>query len=276
MSISFFLFNIFMGMVINEIMNIIGKDIESETGGDFKKICVALSLPLATFEAESLHEAIAGVGTNEKTIIELLVGRSNSEMRILRETYQSMYRTTLESDLKSDLSGKFKRLVVALIQGNRDESGGVYDVNADVEGLYRGGEGKMGTDESVFISIFASRSENHLKAVFEAYAKRYNKSMEKVVKSEFSGDLEDGLLAIMRWVNNRFLYFAEQFEESMAGMGTNDAKLIRLTARLGRNPVYSTGIKNAFHQRFGKSLAKRVDGETSGDYKKMLLAVLAD
>jgi len=33
------------------------------------------------------------------------------------------------------------------IKGNRDESNGARDVAADVEALYRAGEGKIGTDE---------------------------------------------------------------------------------------------------------------------------------
>ena len=56
----------------------------------------------------------------------------------------------LENDVKSDTSRHFKRVCVALLQGNRDESLKVDMelVRKDAENLYRAGEQKLGTDES--------------------------------------------------------------------------------------------------------------------------------
>lgn len=62
--------------------------------------------------------------------------------------------------------------------------------------LYKAGAGKIGTDESTFNSIFASQSFEQLRAVFSAYQRAHNKEMEKVIKSEMSGDLESGMKAI--------------------------------------------------------------------------------
>jgi len=62
-----------------------------------------------------------------------------------------------------------KRLFVALIQANRDETNQYTDVAADVQYIYQAGEGKFGTDEVAFISILCNRGEAHLRAVFDAY-----------------------------------------------------------------------------------------------------------
>ena len=53
-----------------------------------------------------------------------------------------------------------------------------------------------GTNEDVFINIFAGRSFNHLNAVYTAYASQYGKTMETVIRSEFSGDMANLLLDI--------------------------------------------------------------------------------
>ena len=44
--------------------------------------------------------------------------------------------------------------------------------------------------------MFVSQSFEQLRAVFTAYERAYRKDMEKVIKSEMSGDLESGMKAI--------------------------------------------------------------------------------
>ena len=59
------------------------------------------------------------------------------------------------------------------------------------------GEGQFGTDESELNVIFATRSYDHLRAVFEAYEGIADgKTMEEAISSECSGTLEDGFMAI--------------------------------------------------------------------------------
>ena len=69
------------------------------------------------------------------------------------------------------------------------------------------------------------------------------------------------------------MYVAKLFDKAMAGMGTKDNKLIRLTVR-HRDPQVMGQVKAAYYQTFGKTLYSRVKGETSGDYEKALLAMI--
>ena len=62
--------------------------------------------------------------------------------------------------------------------------------------LYTAGEGRLGTDESEFNRILCTQSHAQLVLTIEEYQKLSRRTMEQVVKSEFSGDIEDGMLAI--------------------------------------------------------------------------------
>ncbi|KAI8824831.1 Annexin 11b [Fimicolochytrium jonesii] len=250
------------------------KDLESECGGNFKKLMVFLTMALPELDATCLKEAMAGIGTDEDALIEILVGRTNVELAAIKQAYQAKYKKDLITVVQSETSGHFKKLLTAVLQASRDESGqSRWDVNADVEAFYKAGTGKVGTDESAFISLLVNRPEAHLRAVFAAYKAKYNLTLEAVVKSEFSGDVEKALVSVIRSIESRAAYIATLFEKAMAGMGTKDNKLIRLAVR-HRDPRVMAMIKQAYQQQNGKTLWARVDGETSGDYGKALLACI--
>lgn len=78
-----------------------------------------------------------------------------------------MYGAHLESELKSETSGNFKRLLTSLCTAARDESGRI-DPNMakqDARELLKAGELRVGTDESMFNMILCQRNYQQLKLV---------------------------------------------------------------------------------------------------------------
>lgn len=78
-----------------------------------------------------------GLGTNEKVLIELLCSRTKEEMIAIKNEYQNAYGKTLESAIIGDTSGLFQRILVSLIQANRDESDHVDPVKANHASLFK-------------------------------------------------------------------------------------------------------------------------------------------
>lgn len=251
------------------------KDLKSELGGDLLKVILACMRPPAEFDARELSKAMEGLGTDEELLIEIMCSRTTDELRAIKMAYEKKYKKTLEDSLKSETSGDFKRLMVSLTTCGRFEDSAVdlQKAEADAKKLYNAGEKRWGTDEAVFNSILALQSYSQLRAVFNMYVKVANKDIEDSIKSEMSGDLEAGMLAIVRIVKNSAEFFAKKLYKSMKGAGTNDDDLIRVV--VSRSERNMDAIKKEFEKLYGQSLAQFIENDTSGDYKKMLLALIS-
>uniref|UniRef100_A0A8C9WNM1 Annexin n=1 Tax=Scleropages formosus TaxID=113540 RepID=A0A8C9WNM1_SCLFO len=247
------------------------KDLKSELSGNFEKLVLAMLKTPAQFDAHELKDAIKGAGTDEACLIEILASRSNAEIQEINQIYKAENKKTLEEAIHGDTSGHFRRLLVSLAQGNRDERETV-DISLakqDAQMLYNAGENKLGTDESKFNAILCSRSKAHLRAVFHEYQQMCGRDIENSIAREMSGDLESGMLAVVKCIKNTPAYFAERLYKSMKGLGTKDRTLIRIM--VSRSEVDMLDIRQEFVKNYGKSLYSYISGDTSGDYRKLLL-----
>ncbi|KAJ8974826.1 hypothetical protein NQ317_019493 [Molorchus minor] len=166
----------------------------------------------------------------------------------------NMLDIPLEEDLRGDTSGTFKRLMVSLCNANRDESM-ITDMNsarADAEAILTAGALRLGTDESTFNMILCQRNYAQLQLIFQQYAQISGHDIEEDIKGEFSGDSEEGFLAVVRSIKDQATFFARQLHHSLKGMGTNDGQLIRLIVT--RCEIDMGDIKRAYEAKYGRSL----------------------
>uniref|UniRef100_A0A665X918 Annexin n=1 Tax=Echeneis naucrates TaxID=173247 RepID=A0A665X918_ECHNA len=240
-------------------------DLKSELTGNFEKLVLAMMMSPAHFDAAELREAIKGAGTDEACLIEILSSRSNAEIREIAAIYKAEYGKSLEDAISGDTSGHFRRLLVSLCQGNRDERETVDIALAkqDAQKLYAAGENKVGTDESQFNAILCARSKPHLRAVFQEYQQMCGRDIEKSICREMSGNVEDGMVAVGMFVWKRHIMMCSQ------GAGTKDRTLIRIM--VSRSEIDMLDIRQEYLKAYGKSLYTHISGDTSGDYKKLLL-----
>lgn len=104
--------------------------------------------------------------------------------------------------------------------------------------------------------ILCQRNYNQLRLIFDEYQRITGHDIEKAIKNEFSGDSEEGLLAIIKSVRNQAGFFAKQLHKSMAGAGTNDRQLMRVV--IVRSEIDMGDIKQQYAAKYGKSLAEAI------------------
>ena len=109
-----------------------------------------------------------------------------------------MFNRDLEKDIKSDTSGDFQKMLVSLVTASRPTGTTVDKTLAkiDSQSLINAGAKKWGTDESIFITIFCTRSYGQLRAMFEEYKNLAGHPIEEDINKELSGNFKKSLLSI--------------------------------------------------------------------------------
>jgi len=251
------------------------QDLKSELSGNFEDVVIALLEPSIEYEARCLRDAIHGIGTNERVVIDVLCSKKPEKIEQLKKTYAEKYHSDLEKDIKNEEQGPlgrvFRSLASAARPGGDDVDIGL--AKQEAQKLYDAGEGTFGTDEVEFVRILCSRSYAQLRATFNEYANvSGGREIEQSIQRETSGDLGDALLAIVKCVRNSSAFFAERLHESMKGVGTKDKDLIRIM--VSRSEVDMDEIRRQYKRLYDRDLVKDIKSELSGDYEDIIVALV--
>jgi len=253
------------------------EDIKGDTSGDYRELLVSLVEAKPVYIARTIHNAVAGLGTNEGAIIDCLAHAPTPLIRTVHDVYHRTYNKSIVQDIEEDTSGNFKKILVGLLNEARPEVPNV-DLAAaakDAETIYSKGEGRLGTDDHFFIEFFVTRSFAHIREVDRLYTQQHKHPLKKAISNEFSGDAKQVLKALAQ---PRALYFAKRIYTAIKGLGTNDSRLIRAFVLNNREQLHD--IEQAYNVYATKkkgtnaSLIEDIKGDTSGWYEKTLLGLL--
>lgn len=250
-------------------------DLEKETSGYFAKGLVELSRGPLVSDCWNIKEATRGMGTKEVVLDDILIGRSNADMNAIKEKYQQLFKTTLEADLKADLSAATEQMYMMIIAARRAEDShpvNPQEIEQAVTELQAGMGGFAGKNAPQVCQILTSKNDAQIKAIAQSYQQRFQKSLDSVIKSAFSGHMEDALRLLIARATNRAEAEAMRLEEAMAGMGTKDNLLVMRVIRCHWNQQFMTAVSNEYKRVYKKDLIKRIEGETKGDYERLMVA----
>nr|XP_035123672.2 annexin A8-like protein 1 isoform X1 [Callithrix jacchus] len=228
-------------------------------------------------DAETLCKAMKGIGTNEQAIIDVLTRRSNVQRQQIAKSFKAQFgkargRLDLTETLKSELSGKLERLIVALMYlPYRYEAKELHDA---MKGL--------GTKEGIIIEILASRTKKQLQEIMKAYEEDYGSSLEEDIQADTSGYLERILVCLLQgsrddvsgFVDPR-LALQDAQDLHAAGekiRGTDEMKFITILCT--RSATHLLRVFEEYEKIANKSIEDSIKSETHGSLEEAMLTVV--
>ena len=222
-------------------------------------------------DAEEMRKAMQGLGTDDKILIEIASKRTHKQRMKIRQAYKILFGRDLMDDLKSDLSGDYKKTMLALFTD---------PIEYDVESLYYAMKG-LGTDEDTLIEILASRPGWYINKIKKKYKEKYNKELEDDVRGDTSGNFRNLLISLLQ--ANRSTNQTpdkdecekianELYQAGEKKIGTDEPIFNKHFALY--SPHELLVIAREYHKLTGNLLTKAIDKEFSGDIKKLLKTIL--
>jgi annexin A7/11 len=84
--------------------------------------------------------------------------------------------------------------------------------------------------------------------------------------------MEDALLLLLERAQNRAAAEAARLEQAMAGMGTKDQLLVQRVVRCHWDRGFMGAVCAEYKKKYGRDLVQRIEGETRGDYERLMVA----
>ncbi|KAF5747525.1 hypothetical protein HS088_TW05G00248 [Tripterygium wilfordii] len=97
------------------------KVLKRETSGIFKHALMTIlqcAEDPAKYFAKVLHKAMKGLGTDDTTLIRVVVTRAEFDMRQVKLEYRKIYKKTLYDAVHSETSGNYRSFLLSLIGSN--------------------------------------------------------------------------------------------------------------------------------------------------------------
>ena len=143
------------------------------------------------------------------------------------------------------------------------------DARADAETLYSSMKGKTKNEDQI-IKLITNRTNAQRQIIKQEYQNLYNSDLIQDLQKELSGHFEEVVVALFYTPID---YDCYQLRKAVKGLGTDEEALIEILAI--RTPHEIEQIKQRYSEMYpGRSLIKDIEGDTSGNFRKILVALL--
>ena len=220
-------------------------------------------------DAEVIHKAIHGLGTDEKALIEVIGRRPNWHMQKVREEYEKLYEKDLLKQVESDVSYNFKNLLIGLIRSRSEYRG---------EQIYKSCKG-LGTDEWALIDFIIATDDHSVEDFKQFFRQKYEKSLVDFVKGDTTGSFEKILVRCLeakrsdKVENDKIDSDVEKLYKAGEGKwGTDEETFIEILAH--RSFEHLVKVTEKYKEKYKHTLEHAIKSETSGWFETSLLTCI--
>ncbi|CAN9504790.1 unnamed protein product [Ophioblennius macclurei] len=250
------------------------KDLEDALRFDLEDVTLALIWSPAHFDSYLIRKATKKLGTDEDILVEILVTRTNQEIRDIKRFYKEEYGQDVEDVIRDETEGDFQAALLALLKAEKEENTDV-DIGLarrDAQTLFDNGENAGDICEATFIEILTKRSGPQLRRTLQLYKDNLGEiSLPKLMRKELRGDIQDCFLALVKSAWNKPAFFAEKLHAAMKGHGTCEDTLIRIL--VSRSEIDLKKIVEEYRGMYDRPVQEDILHDTKGHYQKVLLGL---
>ena len=248
------------------------KDLLKPDGGDFEA-------GAARNSAARLHIAVAGAGTDEDTVFEVLSGKDAAQINAIKKAYQEKYGESLEAGLKDDLNdGEWayaEKLMNPLAPDADETSKAKWKAALSAAHLYCAMDG-AGANKDIIKAELKGKSPQEIQAIIDAYDYE-GKGLSQRLKDDLEGKAEEDeilhLLDVAK-VKDQASMEAWQVDDAainlrLATSGWGDKDLIRQVLT-GKSKVQihgdakHEGIEQAYKRLYNRNLRADLKDQLDG------------
>jgi len=218
-------------------------------------------------DAEAIHKAVEGLGTDEKTINRILGHRNKQEIQEIARAYESNHKHSMLHDIKGDTSGDYKKLLVALI--NTPVQNMAELVTKATKGL--------GTTEKYLIDVLAPSTNEQILGMYQNDPKTIHAILDDVSFGNFAKVVDiilKGKRDTRETIPEDEARTASErlFKAGEGKLGTDEKVFNEVITTY--SPYALRQISEAYQQKHKHTLEQAIKGETSGHYEDLLVALL--
>ncbi|KAK4428546.1 Annexin D1 [Sesamum alatum] len=249
------------------------KVLDKELSSNFERVVKLWTLDPAERDAFLANEATKKSTSSNQILVEIACTRSPKELLLAREAYHACFKRSLEEDVAYHTSGDFRKLLVPLVSSYRYGGNDVNLTLAKTEAklLNTKISEKAYSCEDV-IRILTTRSKAQINATLNQYKNDFGTDINKNLKTDPKDEFLTLLRATIKCLVCPEKYFAKVICLSINKLGTEEGALTRVVAT--RAEVDMKVIKDLYEKRNSVPLDQAIAKDTSGDYEKMLLALI--
>uniref|UniRef100_A0A1I7VR40 Annexin n=1 Tax=Loa loa TaxID=7209 RepID=A0A1I7VR40_LOALO len=246
-------------------------DLKDELGGFFLDTISALFIPAHNHK---LNRAIA---------VEIACTRTTTQMKAIKNAYQTAFSNTLEKDVVVKVEGMFGVMLRLLLCSSRDEE--INETNTLIEEhanlIVKDSNGieKISHNVELFEKLFIGHSWKHIAKVIDTIDAKLGGNGHFVeTQITYNGNIPDDiknmLLTIVKISRNTQWYFAERLHDALSSSKPDYRTIMRVI--VSRSEIDLSNICHEYKQHYNHSLFPDIRKICRGEYYRLLTSILSE